>query len=355
MSTLEGLIASIKTFPDTDQRRISALLGATVADVASRPLHWIYNQEQLNNIIGDTKETEFWPENNCPFFTIPLGRPTAYNDTTLVTLRSVTTTNGNPDLEHICQSLKQQFGPASDYGDALERRKAAYAAKKSPSDVVPPISGPWVHKAMLLLLENYEKNRNEMFIGDTECKEYDVFCAALPLIAKHAGNGENMWTEATKLTSLFTSNACAIEMFHTSAMLVENCILGNPNPIAEVTETVESLYPSVHELMSEVKEAKSLSFITSVATFGKACYLPGTFQGALLAILQSSSFVDAIRLNISAGGCSCGRGNFIGAYFAARDGINCIPIEWLNRVENIEEIIEMAMKLISPSPPQPTQ
>merc|ERR1719318_2086187 len=99
--------------------------------------------------------------------------------------------------------------------------------------------------------------------------------------------------------------------------------------------------------MNEVEEAKPLPYVSTVATFGKACYLPGTFQGGLLTLLRTSSFVDAVRLNITGGGCNGGRGNFIGAYYGAKDGIDGIPLDWLKKVRNIEKIIEMAINVIS--------
>ena len=347
MSTLEEIIAKIKQLSHVDQRRVSALLGAVVTDVASRPLHWIYNQDNLDVIIANKTETEFWPENKCPFFSIPLGDPTAYNDTTRVCLQSIVATGGNLEIKHMGDALKKHFGDGSAYADALSRRKAAYeAAPKGAS--VGPIEGPWVHKAMLLFLENYEKSgeSGEAFVGDAECKENDIFCAALPLIVRHAGAADS-WKEALKIVSLFSSNVAATEMTHTLAMLVESAITGSAEPLAETTKQVESIYPDVYELLCEVEEAKQLPYPSTVATFGKACYMPGSFQGGLLALHQASTFVEALRLNISAGGCSGGRGNFIGAYFAARDGIDAIPVDWLKRVKDIEQIMEMAFQLVT--------
>ncbi len=41
---LSVLIASVLTKPEIVQRRVSALVGAVVADAASQHLQWIYNQ-----------------------------------------------------------------------------------------------------------------------------------------------------------------------------------------------------------------------------------------------------------------------------------------------------------------------
>ena len=44
---LSVLIASVLTKPEIVQRRVSALVGAVVADAASQHLQWIYNQVKL--------------------------------------------------------------------------------------------------------------------------------------------------------------------------------------------------------------------------------------------------------------------------------------------------------------------
>ena len=40
---------------------------------------------------------------------------------------------------------------------------------------------------------------------------------------------------------------------------------------------------------------------------------------------------DAFKLAIKAGGCSCSRSNFIGAYFAALKGVDTIPNNWIKK------------------------
>ena len=42
-------------------------LGATVADAAARPLHWIYNPKKLKKCIKSKKEIAFLKQNQSPF------------------------------------------------------------------------------------------------------------------------------------------------------------------------------------------------------------------------------------------------------------------------------------------------
>ena len=42
-------------------------LGATVADAATRPLHWVYDPKKLNQYIKGKKEIAFLKKSRSPF------------------------------------------------------------------------------------------------------------------------------------------------------------------------------------------------------------------------------------------------------------------------------------------------
>jgi hypothetical protein len=50
-STVLSLLDQVRKLPELQQRKISCLLGAAVADAAARPLHWIYDLAELNAAI----------------------------------------------------------------------------------------------------------------------------------------------------------------------------------------------------------------------------------------------------------------------------------------------------------------
>jgi len=332
-ASIETLLTKIKTLPDVKQRSIAAVLGAIVADAATTPLHWIYNQDTLDNIItANKKQPEFWPENKCPFYTLPSGHVSGYSEQTLTTLVSLDENKGNLDVKHVSEAFKKRFGAGSDYADALEKRKTAGGK---------PVVGPWIQKGVIMFLENYAKGELR---GDSGCREFDGFCASLPVIAMHAGG--NVWDEASKVSHLLSTDGETTKIFHTVSLLVNGFITAVDDPISEVGKTIATLYPDVSKLIEEVEEAKAFPFVATVAKFGKACSMPGSFQGALLAMLQTSSFVDAVRLNITAGGCNCSRANVIGACYAAKDGIDGIPLDWLKKVKDIEVIVDRVIRLL---------
>ena len=45
-------------------------LGATVADAAARPLHWVYDPKKLKAYIKNKKNITFLNKNRCPFYNI---------------------------------------------------------------------------------------------------------------------------------------------------------------------------------------------------------------------------------------------------------------------------------------------
>ncbi|MDC0954220.1 hypothetical protein OAR93_02190 [Pelagibacteraceae bacterium] len=64
-------------------------LGATVADAAARPLHWIYDQKTLQKHIKGKKDFAFFKENKSPFYSIKTGKVSGYNDVGQVMFRSL--------------------------------------------------------------------------------------------------------------------------------------------------------------------------------------------------------------------------------------------------------------------------
>ena len=49
-----------------------------------------------------------------------------------------------------------------------------------------------------------------------------------------------------------------------------------------------------------------------------------------------------ISKTIKAGGCNCSRVNFIGAYFAALDGLKTIPKSWIKKTDSANEILKQS-------------
>lgn len=154
-ATIESLVEKIKTLPMLNQMKISAMLGAVVADAATRPFHWLYNQDLLAKTVGD-KHPEFWPKSMSQFYILPLGMTSNYNDVARVSLASLCENKGNIDIKHICGSFKKQFGSGTDYAVALSRRPTELSGLA--------MEGRWIQKAMIHFLEKYEAGISLMHV-----------------------------------------------------------------------------------------------------------------------------------------------------------------------------------------------
>jgi hypothetical protein len=50
-------------------RARAAVLGAFVADAATMPLHWIYDVQRIEQLVGDGAPTFFHPP-SCPYYDV---------------------------------------------------------------------------------------------------------------------------------------------------------------------------------------------------------------------------------------------------------------------------------------------
>ena len=70
-------------------------LGATVADAATRPLHWVYDPKKLKKYIKGKKEIVFLKKNRSPFYNIKTGNVSGYNDVGQVMFRTLLSSKTN--------------------------------------------------------------------------------------------------------------------------------------------------------------------------------------------------------------------------------------------------------------------
>ena len=91
--------------------------------------------------------------------------------------------------------------------------------------------------------------------------------------------------------------------FPATNLIVANFVTKLDDPIVSAKNSIASDYPDVAKEMEDVIAAanQGLSVQEIVNKFGKACGLPGSFQGALGSLLLSQDYVSAVRNNILAG------------------------------------------------------
>ena len=77
---------------------LKILLGATVADAAARPLHWVYDSKKLKSFIKGKKDIAFFKENKSPFYSILTGEISGYNDMAQVMFQTIITSKKKSEI-----------------------------------------------------------------------------------------------------------------------------------------------------------------------------------------------------------------------------------------------------------------
>jgi len=334
MSGVSKLVLGVCAMPEEAKRKISCLLGAVVADAASLPLEWIYQDDKMTAIVGDNNP-EFWPQSHCPFFSVPTGSVSCYTDEMLTTLDTLAHNDAMLDISKVSAAVKLKFGsPDSPYQVALAKR----AEKKY------PVPGPWINGGVIKSLANMADGISPS--GSESCEDNDGLAVSLPAFLLQLSPAQAMDT-----AKILTTNNTATKHLEMQAQIINNFVKGVDDPVKAAKEKLASDLPEiVSEIVSvnsAIADGKSIKEI--VQMFGKACGLPGSFQGALASILTAPDYVTAVRKNILAGGDCNARANFIGACLGAKFGVEGIPMEWIEKVDNVENIIENCVKVFASS------
>jgi len=332
--SVSRLVAGVVGLPEESKKKISSIIGAVVADAASLPLEWIYQDDKMKEIVGDSNP-EFWPESKCPFFTVPTGKISCYTDELISTLETLANSDGNLDISLLTSAIQTKFGsPDSPYQVALAKR----ADKKY------PVPGPWINGGVIKSLANMQDG--VVPSGSDSCEDNDGYAISLPsyllkFCSEQSGN----------TASILTTNQVALSHLDVQTAIIKNFVTGINEPVIQVKEQFKTKHP---EIVTEIEyvlnlttEGKSVKDI--VDTCGKACGLPGSFQGALASIVAAPDYVWAVRKNILAGGDCNARANFMGACLGAKFGIEGIPMEWIEKVDGINNILENAVKIFAAS------
>ena len=312
------------------KNNLHVFLGATVADAAARPLHWVYNQKKLNSYIKGRKDFSFLKKNKSPFYNIKTGKVSGYNEIGQVMFETLLESNDNID-QRFKKNIMKNFGPGSIYWKNLGLR-SKYRKVKDWRGI---IKGPWIHQNVIETIKNIKLKKK--ITGGTKVNESDGFCASLPYFLYGFD-----FKSIEKIISLVTiskiSRKYALAKFH----LIDLALKGAKNPINEFIKKFRknSNFKIIINDITKIKKFKSKSHSAIVKKLGMACSYPGTFNSSIHAILNSSNYKKAILKTIKAGGCNCSRANFIGAYFTALKGFNTIPNSWIKKTYPAKKILD---------------
>ena len=305
-------------------------LGATVADAAARPLHWVYNQKKLLTYIKGKQDFTFLKKNKSPFYNIKTGKVSGYNEVGQVMFKTLV--EGHRDIEErFKKNITKNFGPGSIYWKNLNLR-AKYRKVKDWRGI---IKGPWIHQNIIETVRNIKSKKK--LTGGKKVNESDGYCAALPYFLY----GYNL-KDVKKIISTVTVSKISLKYALAKFYLIDLALKGCKDPINEFMKIFKknSYFKSVVEDIKKVKRLKSKPHPLVVKKLGMACSYPGTFNSSIHSIINSTNYKGAILKTIKAGGCNCSRVNFIGAYFAALKGLGTIPKSWIKKTDLAKKILE---------------
>lgn len=313
------------------KNNLHVFLGATIADSAARPLHWVYDQKKLLSFIKNKKDFSFLKKNKSPFYEIKTGSVSGYNDVGQVMLHTLS--YGTNNLEkRFKNNLKKHFGPGSRYWKNYKAR-SKYRKIKDWRGI---IKGPWIHQNIIDSLKNIKKNK--LITGGSKVHESDGFCAALPFFLY-----SNSFKDIKKIISIVSTSNISIKYALAKFRLLDIALKGGRDPINTFIRKYRKNIYFKHVVidMLKIKRLKSKSHSLMVKKLGISCRYPGTFNSSIHAILKFKSFKRAVLGTIKAGGCNCSRSNFIGSYFTALHGVSCIPKNWLSKCKYTDKILKL--------------
>ena len=312
------------------KNNLHVFLGATVADAAARPLHWVYNQKKLLTYIKGKQDFTFLKKNKSPFYNIKTGKVSGYNEVGQVMFKTLV--EGHRNIEkRFKKNITKNFGPGSIYWKNLNLR-AKYRKVKDWRGI---IKGPWIHQNIIETVRNIKSKKK--LTGGKKVNESDGYCAALPYFLY----GYNL-KDVKKIISTITVSKISLKYALAKFYLIDLALKGCKDPINEFMKIFKknSYFKSVVEDIKKVKRLKSKPHPLVVKKLGMACSYPGTFNSSIHSIINSTNYKGAILKTIKAGGCNCSRVNFIGAYFAALKGLGTIPKSWIKKTDLAKKILE---------------
>ena len=312
-------------------KNLHVFLGATVADAAARPLHWVYNQKKLNTYIKHKKDYSFLKNNKSPFYSIKTGNVSGYNDVGQVMLKTLVKNKKNIK-NRFKINLKKHFGPGSNYWKNYKAR-SKYRKIKDWRGI---IKGPWIHQNIIDTISNI--NKNKKIVGGSKVHESDGFCAALPYYLYFSS-----LAGIKNIISLVCKSKISIKYGLAKLYLIDLALKGNKDPINFFIKKFSSkaYFKEVIKGIRSAKRLKGKSHTFAVKKLGISCRYPGTFNSSIHVIISSKNYKSAILKTIRAGGCNCSRSNFIGSYFAALKGSTTIPNEWISKCFNSKKILKL--------------
>lgn len=313
-------LRKLKSLSPFQQRKAAAILGALVADAAVAPLHWIYDQGKVDGLIKAEGKAEFYPSSQCPYYTIPTGNNSTYGDQLYLTLKNIAENKGF-DAKHLGDAIFKFFGPDTEY---------EHARTQSGS----PVKGPWTNHCVKIMIANRENGMEPA--AEKNSKDPDGLCKAVALAGLLGPDGKGALLERVReCVQTVQLNPVAVDFAAAGFEILEYVIRTGK---VDFETAVLNPGDDVKDSISKARDCTD-PHVNAAKAWGIACGYPASFVVGLHGIKCAENYVQAVREEIKVAGDTCSRVIFVASVCAARDGLNSIPDEWLEKYCKTEEVL----------------
>lgn len=358
--------------------------GALVADAATMGLHWIYDQDHIAKIAPD--EPAFVAPDAAHYVDVMgyfahgarrLGQNSQYGEQLKVMQDALAASDGTFDPQGFVTAFQAHFGYGGGYvgyidhatRDSLDKyRRAAEAALDKGRAVAwdgpAGVTTAMATKALAL---------TQQFTGDTLRTKFeeavrithdddatlaygfavldavrempavtgavDVQLPAIaklpPLVVALAQADEPVFTRTVTTAVRLTSDHQTSVDFGLACARMMRAALTCDDMAVIVDAGLDTAPEQVKNLIAEALSMQTQDVNAVTGHFGLACDLSYGVPSAVHNVLTASSYAQAVRRNIYAGGDNCGRSILVGALMGAVHGIGGdtgIPQDWIDQL-----------------------
>lgn len=295
-------------------RKTSALMGALTADAAGLGLHWVYDVARIAQVAGDGPAafTPISVENYAgkpEYFVHGArrdGQLSQYGETLALAMRSILAEN-QFDAAAYQIAFAQHFGPGGGFVGYIDRPTRGALANIAAGNLNPSGIDDDQHPAITTLPAVISKHGLDM------------------VKVKAAIEVTNVNETASHYGALIA---------RTLAFVMDGTAL--QTALADAATSEQFLQKALLSKLESIEYGE----VTR-----RACHL---HQGTPLSwhiLANTTSYQDAIETNIKVGGDSAGRAMIVGALAGATYGMEGIPKEWLDALDDSTALVSCAEQL----------
>jgi ADP-ribosylglycohydrolase len=317
---------------DSSLRLLNAVQGGLVADAASMPVHWIYKNAQLLNILGASAATpEFFEPVSCPYYDekknpghYGRGGQSPYGEQFVILMNAVaankalvddgpqlasafveatTSFNGYHDgaMKKVVANMAEGKNTWPDMGADDNQAHSLYKALLSVASC--GAASTQVDLKRLETIVRFHQNNDTAFLSS-------VFFAGLLHSVVQGSNLTDAISDANTLLAAQPDSKEKTELTNILAFAMESTSL----PPLDFLSACEVKFGT--RGVTSVEEAKAADFIMALT-----CHNPCATARVLHIVVRAQSYEQGVRENLLVGGDNCSTAIGIGAILGSIFGV----------------------------------